>query len=106
MPGVILITSKFTATHCYGAFMSDSNREWGGNTDAAIRRRNLTLSEKQILRVSQRVIPKSCKHMSEQERLDGTRQMIRDLERLAIDDGCIAAAWALDFIRCVTFQSP
>jgi len=91
---------------CYGAFMSDSNREWGENADAAIRRRNLTLSEKQVLRVAQRTIPKSCKHMSEQERIDWTRQMIRDLGRLALDDGCVAAAWAIDFIGTVTFQSP
>lgn len=68
--------------------------------------RNLTMSETQVLRVCQRIVPKSCKHMTEAERLDGTRQMIRDLERLAIDDGCVAAAWALDFIGCVTFQSP
>lgn len=62
------------------------------------------MNEKQIRLVSQRVIPRCTKHMDEIDRLNGTRQMIRDLERLAEDDGCIAAAWALDFIASVTFH--
>ena len=58
------------------------------------------MNEKEIVLVSKRVIPKSCRHMSDGERLDHTREMIRDLEAM---DGCIAAAWALEFIKTVTF---
>jgi hypothetical protein len=32
------------------------------------------------------------------ERYDAIRQMLCDLNRLAREDGCIAAAWALDVI--------
>ncbi len=39
---------------------------------------------------------KSTVHMSHGERLDGVQQMLADLERLAKEDGCIAAAWALE----------
>lgn len=38
----------------------------------------------------------STAHMSHGERLDGVCQMLSDLERLAKEDGCIAAAWALE----------
>ena len=61
------------------------------------------LSEKEIELIAKRVTVPSCAHMSELELLDGTRQMIRDLERLAGSDGCIAAAWGLEFIAAVTF---
>jgi hypothetical protein len=37
--------------------------------------------------------------MSEAEKINGTRQMIVDLETLAKQDGCIAAAWALEWIE-------
>lgn len=36
--------------------------------------------------------------MCEQERLDGTKQMLDDLGALAENDGCIAAAWALEVL--------
>ena len=39
----------------------------------------------------------STQHMAEQERADGILQMLRDLNRLARENGCIAAAWALEF---------
>ncbi len=61
-----------------------------------------TLTEKQISLISKRVIPPSTAHMSDGEREAGTHQMIRDLESLAYADGCIAAAWALEFIWSVT----
>ena len=64
------------------------------------------MNEQEVRLVAVRCVPASTKHMDETERLDGTRQMIRDLEQLAHRDGCIAAAWALDFIATVTFQSP
>ena len=64
------------------------------------------MQEREVRLVAKRVVPKSTRHMGEEERLDGTRQMIRDLEEMAHNDGCIAAAWALEFIGAVTFQSP
>lgn len=44
---------------------------------------------------------KSTAHMSHGERLDGIQQMLADLERLARQDGCIAAAWALEKLIAV-----
>lgn len=41
----------------------------------------------------------STEHLTHQERVDGTRQMIADLHRIADSDGCIAAAWALELIK-------
>lgn len=40
----------------------------------------------------------STKYMTKQERLDGIATMLDDLERLAKEDGCVAAGWALEFL--------
>lgn len=40
----------------------------------------------------------STKHMGTEEREEGILTMLRDLELLARKDGCVAAAWALEFI--------
>jgi hypothetical protein len=44
----------------------------------------------------------STRWMSETEKINNTRQMIFDLERLVTQDGCIAAAWALEWIETVS----
>ena len=45
----------------------------------------------------------STRHMWHEERRDVIRQMLADLERLAVEDGCLAAAWALEFVsECPT----
>jgi hypothetical protein len=49
---------------------------------------------------------KSTAHMSHGERLDGVCQMLMDLEQLARQDGCIAAAWALEKLIAVAEQGP
>lgn len=41
----------------------------------------------------------STKHMAYEERVDGIRQMLTDLNDLARIDGCIAAAWAAEFLE-------
>lgn len=41
---------------------------------------------------------KSTAHMSLDEREAGIGQMLRDLHRLATEDGCIAAAWAFEYL--------
>lgn len=38
----------------------------------------------------------STKSMGHGERVRGIEQMLHDLERLAREDGCVAAAWALE----------
>lgn len=43
----------------------------------------------------------STKHMGKFDRENGTMQMIDDLNRLASEHGCIAAAWALEVIECL-----
>lgn len=43
----------------------------------------------------------STKHMERQEREDGINVMLSDLHRLASEDGCIAAAWALELAEQV-----
>ena len=40
----------------------------------------------------------STKHMMFNERVEGIEQMLADLKRLALADGCIAAAWALEYL--------
>jgi len=40
----------------------------------------------------------SVRGMSHEDRVAGITQMIADLQRLAKDDGCVAAAWALEAI--------
>lgn len=40
----------------------------------------------------------STRHMWHEERRGGILQMLMDLEALAHRDGCIAAAWALEYI--------
>lgn len=42
------------------------------------------------------IVTPSTEHMDDEERRDGIRQMVEDLYRLATQDGCIAAAWALE----------
>ncbi|MBE9242767.1 hypothetical protein [Synechocystis salina] len=48
----------------------------------------------------------SFKGMEMEDRINGTSQMVSDLERLAIDDGCIAAAFALDLINVIANLNP
>lgn len=47
------------------------------------------------------VVTPSTEHMSFSERRAGISQMLNDLAKLATDDGCIAAAWALEVIETV-----
>ena len=42
---------------------------------------------------------KSTLHMSESERQSGVLQMLADLDELAKRDGCVAAAWALEYLQ-------
>ncbi|MBE9193871.1 hypothetical protein IQ219_00675 [Synechocystis sp. LEGE 06083] len=48
----------------------------------------------------------SFKGMEMEDRINGTSQMVSDLERLAIVDGCIAAAFALDLINVIANLNP
>lgn len=41
---------------------------------------------------------KSTAYMSHDERADGIQTMLEDLETLAVQDGHVAAAWALEFL--------
>lgn len=43
--------------------------------------------------------PECYKQQSQGEWKDGVKQMVEDLCRLAFDDGCIAAAWAMSMIQ-------
>lgn len=52
-------------------------------------------------RVLSRFSTPSTKHMERQEREDGINVMLSDLHRLASEDGCIAAAWALELAEQV-----
>lgn len=45
---------------------------------------------------------RSTAHMDQFERADGITQMIADLDQLAKADGCIAAAWAAEFVRTIS----
>ena len=45
-----------------------------------------------------REVRESTQHMSNGERAQGIEQMLRDLLELARNDGCVAAAWAYEFI--------
>lgn len=40
----------------------------------------------------------STRHMEHSERVDGIAQMLADLDALAKKDGCIAAAWVVEFL--------
>lgn len=44
------------------------------------------------------IITPSTEHMNDDERGDCIEVMLDDLEQLTRRDGCIAAAWALEFI--------
>lgn len=43
----------------------------------------------------------STRHMTSDERRAGVETMLHDLQRLAADDGCIAAAWALEKLLAI-----
>jgi len=58
-------------------------------------------SEDAVAVVARIVMPSTC-NITDAERLVLTRQMIEDLEVLAYHYDCMAAAWALAFIRKVT----
>lgn len=45
------------------------------------------------------VVPPEYRYMERREYTDGVKQMLADLERLAREDGCVAAAWALSMFR-------
>lgn len=49
--------------------------------------------------IADRPTPTYATSMHRDDRLAGARQMLEDLNRLAREDGCIAAAWAADFIE-------
>ena len=48
----------------------------------------------------------STRHMAVEERADGITQMLVDLQRLAVADGCVAAAWAYEFAQAVAAEHP
>ncbi len=48
---------------------------------------------------------KSTVSMHYEDRLVGIEQMLADLNRLATEDGCIAAAWAAEFLEELTVAS-
>ena len=50
-----------------------------------------------------RMPTKSTEHMEEDERRHAIGQMLADLYTLAVNDGCIAAAWAYEF-ACETAE--
>ena len=58
----------------------------------------MKLTRDDIWRIAVRIKTPSTNYMTTQEQLDGVRQMLDDLERLAEEEGCIAAAWALEWI--------
>lgn len=43
-------------------------------------------------------------HMTEAERWEGVKVMLGDLHRLAAEDGCIAAGWALGLASTVALR--
>lgn len=47
----------------------------------------------------------STRTMPADVRADGIRQMLSDLHRLTTEDGCIAAAWALEWIEASASRS-
>lgn len=46
----------------------------------------------------------SYRHMSHEELAAGIKQMLADLDTLAMRDGCIAAAWAVEVIPHLLFK--
>lgn len=47
----------------------------------------------------------SSKDMTYDERVAAIRQMFADLDRMAADDGNVAAAWAADLLRDLSYLS-
>jgi len=43
----------------------------------------------------------TTRYMGDEEKRDGVEQMLRDLRQLARQDGCIAAAWAVEVLRAI-----
>jgi hypothetical protein len=66
-----------------------------------MRQRPKRFSEDSVAIVANIVLP-STSDMSSAERISVTRRMLEDLDVLSYHDGCIAASWALEFIRKVT----
>jgi hypothetical protein len=59
------------------------------------------MTAEECLKIAKRLAKhptQSTKHMEEGERTDGIEQMLKDLLALAHNDGCIAAAWAVEWI--------
>ena len=52
------------------------------------------------------IIPPSLAHMEQGERSDCLAQMLADLNRLAKEDGCIAAAMAAEILEGVLGVGP
>lgn len=52
------------------------------------------------------IIPQSLAHMAQDERAACLAQMLSDLNRLAKDDGCIAAAMAAEIIEGILGVGP
>jgi hypothetical protein len=60
------------------------------------------MSDLEIHRVSRLLAvnaTESTAHMELSERKEGIAQMLRDLYRLAREDGCVSAAWALEYLQ-------
>jgi len=58
--------------------------------------------ERSLMRVAHQLAKmptRSTAHMVDWEREEGIQQMLADLQELARRDGCIAAAWAVEFFR-------
>jgi len=57
-----------------------------------------------IAEILAKVPTQSTKAMHIVDRCNGIHQMLCDLNQLARQDGCIAAAWALEFVAMVAEQ--
>jgi hypothetical protein len=62
------------------------------------------VSLEDIAEILAKVPTQSTKAMHITDRCTGIHQMLCDLNQLARKDGCIAAAWALEFVSMVAEQ--
>jgi hypothetical protein len=61
-------------------------------------------SLEEVAEILARMPTQSTKAMHILDRFNGIHQMLLDLNEMARSDGCIAAAWALEFVSMVAEQ--
>jgi len=65
----------------------------------------LNEEESNALKVLASIPISSTQYMSDEDKLAGVEQMLRDLQQLSQQDGCIAAGWAVDVLRVMAARS-